>query len=90
VHSLTERTPRPPSRRVDVHLVQEDLARPRARAGDSLFVAAPDADSITYRAGLVFEEWVDVRECQFPSLCRVFETETSFVHMRRGNHSCTL
>lgn len=74
--------PLPPGRRVDVHLVEDDLRLLVRALVIRCSVAALDADSITYRAGLVFEERVDVRERQTPSVYRVPELEAPFVPVR--------
>ena len=70
--------PLPPGRRVEVHLAEDDLRVLVRALVIRCSVAALDADSITYRAGLVFEERVEVRERQTPAVYRVPGLEPAF------------
>jgi hypothetical protein len=71
--------PLPPGRRVDVHLAEDELRILVRAQVIRCSVAALDADSITYRAGLVFEARLEMRDQQTPRIDRVVEEESSFV-----------
>lgn len=63
--------PLPPGRRVDVHLAEDGL-RVLVRAQVvRCSVATLDADSIIYRAGLSFQERLEIRERQTPGVYAV-------------------
>jgi hypothetical protein len=63
--------PLPPGRRVDVHLAEDGL-RVLVRAQVvRCSVATLDADSIIYRAGLSFQERLEIRERQTPGVYTV-------------------
>ena len=71
--------PFPPGRRVDVHLAEDGLRVLIRALVTHCFVALVDAESITYRAGLLFEEGVESRERQTPVGYSVPELDPPFV-----------
>ena len=71
--------PLPPGRRVDVHLAEDDLRILVRALVIRCSVASLDAGSITYRAGLSFEERVEARERQTPDVYHVPETRQPLV-----------
>jgi PilZ domain len=71
--------PFPPGRRVDVHLAEDGLRVLIRALVTHCFVALVDAESITYRAGLLFEERVESRERQTPVVYSVPELDRPVV-----------
>jgi hypothetical protein len=71
--------PFPPGRRVDVHLAEDGLRVLIRALITHCSVALMDAESITYRAGLLFEERVESRERQTPGVYSMPEVDPPFV-----------